>query len=127
MSGSKAVLGSGIEALKEELVADAIEDYTDLSFYVAGVEEAFGVSDSSELMLYTAAVVHSLLDDDLVRAGDLTKEGFIPWEEDAAGAVERILASWRELGRRPHLWEIVWFEATDKGTAYAEEALSNSG
>ena len=126
MSGAKAVLGSGIEALKEELVADAVEDYTDLSFYVASVEEAFGVSDSSELMLYTAAVVHSLLDDDLVRAGYLTKEGFIPWDEDAAGAVERILAGWRELGRRPHLWEIAWFEATDKGTSYAEEALSSS-
>lgn len=120
------VLESGIESLKKDIVADTVEDYMDLSFYVALVEEAFGVSDPSGLMFYTAAIVHSLLEEDLVRAGELTGEGFFAWEEDAADAVERILTAWRELGRAPHLWEIVWFEATEKGAAYAEEVLSAS-
>lgn len=120
------VLESAIESLKKDMVADTVEDYMDLSFYVALVEEAFGVSDPSELMFYTAAVIHSLLEEGLVRAGELTGEGFFMWDEDVAGAVERILYEWRELGRAPHLWEIVWFEATEKGEAYVEEVLSAS-
>lgn len=116
----KATLESGIEELKKEMVADAVEDYTDLSFYAADVEEAFGVTGSSELMLYTAGVIHSLLEEGLVRAGvPVSGGGFEPWEEDPDEAVERILAEWRELGRRPELWEIVWFEATEKSVAYA--------
>lgn len=122
----KAMLESGVESLKKEMVADTVEDYTDLSFYVAFVEEAFGTSDSSELMFYTAAIVHSLLDEDLVRAGDLTEEGFFPWGEDADDVVGRIITTWRELNRTPHLWEIVWFDSTDKGKAYAEKILSTS-
>lgn len=122
----KAMLESGVESLKKEMVADTVEDYTDLSFYVAFVEEAFGASDSSELMFYTAAIVYSLLEEDLVRAGDLTKERFLPWGGDAEEVVARIITTWRGLGRAPHLWEIVWFDATDKGEAYAEEVLSAS-
>jgi hypothetical protein len=123
----KAVLENGIETLKKELVADAVEDYTDLSFFTADVEEAFGVSAEPELMLYTTAVVHSLLEDGLVRAGVPTSGGgFEPWGEEPDAAVERILSEWRALGRRPHLWEIVWFDSTDKGEAYAKEALSAS-
>jgi hypothetical protein len=122
----KAMLESGVESLKKEMVADTVEDYTDLSFYVAFVEEAFGASDSSELMFYTAAIIHSLLEEGLVRAGNLTEEGFFPWDGDADGVVARIITAWRELGRAPHLWEIAWFDATDKGEAYAEEILSAS-
>lgn len=123
----KAMLESGVESLKKEMVADTVEDYTDLSFYVAFVEEAFGTSDSSELMFYTAAIVYSLLEEDLVRAGDLTEERFLPWEGDADDVVGRIITAWRGLNRTPHLWEIVWFDATDKGKAYAREILSASG
>lgn len=127
------VLESGIESLKKDMVADTVEDYMDLSFYAKFVEDAFGSGGSSgareaELMFYTAAIVHSLLEDGLVRAGVPTPDGgFEPWEEDPDAAVERILAEWRALGRRPNLWEIVWFDATEKGEAYAEETLSASG
>lgn len=120
----KAILNSGLESLKKEMVADTVEDYTDLSFYVAFVEEAFGASDPLELMFYTAAIVHSLLEEGLVRAGDLTEEGFFPWDGNVDSVVGRIITAWRELGRPPHLWEIVWFDATEKGEAYAEELLS---
>lgn len=123
----KAVLESGIEALKKELVADAVEDHTDLSFFTADVEEAFGVSSGPELMLYTVAVIHSLLENGLVRAGVPTPSGgFEAWEEDPDAAAERILSEWSALGRAPHLWEIVWFEATDKGEAHVAEVLSAS-
>lgn len=121
------VLESGIESLKKDMVADTVEDYMDLSFYAKFVEDAFGTNDPAELMFYTAAVVHSLLEDDLVQAGVPTPGGaFEPWEEDPDTAVERILVEWRALGRRPNLWEIVWFNTTDKGEAYAEEILTAS-
>lgn len=118
-----------IEDFKREMVADAVEDHVDLSWYVHDVRESFGLgeaSDDTELMFHTVAFVYPLLEEGLIRAGDLTGDrGLVPWDEDAAGAVERIMAAWRELGRAPHLWEIVWFEATDKGKAYAAEVLSS--
>ncbi len=120
----KLAFEKGIEDFKREMVADDAEDHVDLSWYAHDVREAFGLSDDTELMFHTVAFVYWLLEEGLIRDGDLTEEGFIPWEADAAGAVERILSAWRELGRAPHLWEIVWFEATEAGAAYAEEALS---
>lgn len=120
-------LSAKLEEFKKELVADAAEDHVDLSWYVHDVRESFGVNDDSELLFYTVAVIHSLLEEGLVRAGVPTPGGgFEPWEEGADAAVERVLSEWRALGRAPHLWEIVWFDATEKGEAYAEEVLSAS-
>lgn len=116
-----------IEDFKREMVADAVEDHVDLSWYAHDVRESFGISDDTELMLHTVAFVYPLLEEGLLRAGELTGDrGLVPWDEDAGSAVERIMAAWRDLGRTPHLWEIVWFEATEKGGAYAEELLSAS-
>lgn len=122
----KLVFEKEIEGFKREMVADAVEDYVDLSWYVHDVRESFGLSDDTELMFHTAAFLYPLLEEGLIRAGDLTGDhGLVPWDEDAAGVVERIITAWRELGRAPHLWEIVWFEATAKGEAYAEDVLSS--
>lgn len=124
-----AAFSAKLEELKKELVADAVEDHVDLSWYVHDVRESFGLgeaSDDTELMFHTAAFLYSLLEEGLIRAGDLTGDrGLVPWDEDAAGVVERIITAWRELGRAPHLWEIVWFDATAKGEAYAKDVLSS--
>lgn len=122
----KLALEKGIEDFKREMVADAADDYVDLSWYAHDVRESFGFADETELMFHTVAFIYRLLEEDLLRAGDLTEEGFVPWSENSGGAAERILSAWRALGRAPHLWEIVFFEATDKGAAYAGEALPTS-
>lgn len=119
-------LSAKLEEFKKELVADAVEDHVDLSWCVHDVCESFGASDGPELMFYTAAVIHGLLKEGLVRPGVPTAGGvFEPWAEEPDAAVERILSEWRALGRRPHLWEIVWFDATEKGDAYAAEVLTD--
>lgn len=116
-----------VEELKRGLVADATEDYLDLSFVAYAIKEAFEVSDDEEVMHYSMAVLHRLLDEGLLQAGIPTAEGgFEEWELDAHGVVERALAGWRYLGRTPTLGELVWFDATDKGEAYAEEVLTAS-
>ncbi len=118
---SVAIAGK-IEELGRGLVADAVEDYLDLSFVAHGIREAFEVSDDEEVLFYTAAVLHRLLDEGLIRAGTPTAAGgFDAWDEDTRGTVERILAGWRYLGRAPELGELVWFEATAKGEAYTED------
>lgn len=111
----------GLESLKRELVLDAADDYIDLSWVIHDVREAFGVTDDTELMFHTVAVLHALLDDGLLRAGVPTREGgFEPWQEDTGAVVDRIISEWRELGRTPNLWEVVWLDATEAGEAYAE-------
>ena len=118
-------IASRIEELKRGLVADATEDYLDISFVTYAIGEAFEVSDDEELLFYTAAVLYSLLGEELLRAGNPTAAGgFDAWEVDARGAVERILAGWRYLGRAPTLGELVWFDATEKGETYAAEVIA---
>lgn len=120
-------IASRIEELKRGLVADAADDYLDISFVTYAIGEAFEVSADEELLFYTAAVLYSLLGEDLLRAGTpTTGGGFDTWEVEARGAVERILAGWRYLGRAPTLGELVWFDATEKGEAYAAEVLKAS-
>lgn len=119
-------LAGRIEELKRGLVADAAEDYLDLSFVAHDIREASKASEDEEVLFYTVAVLDRLLDEGLIRAGTPTAVGgFDAWEADTRCAVERILAGWRYLGRAPELGELVWFDATDKGEAYAEEMLSS--
>ncbi|CAN5771209.1 hypothetical protein BH20ACT11_BH20ACT11_07590 [soil metagenome] len=123
---SVAIAGK-IEELGRGLVADAAEDYLDLSFVAHGIREAFEVSDNEEVLFYTVAVLYRLLDEELLRAGTPTPAGgFEVWEEGPRGTVERILSGWRFLGRAPELGELVWFDATEKGAAYAEDLLAAS-
>lgn len=122
------VLSEGLKELKRGMVADAVEDYTDLSFFVDDVREAFGVSDEDDVMFYTVAVLHQLLDEGLLRAGLPTDGGgFEEWDLTPYGVVDLIRRAWVSLERTPTLGEVVWFDATEKGEAYAEEELSASG
>lgn len=121
------VIADRIEELKRGLVADAAEDYLDLSFVAHDIKEAFEVSDDEEVLFYTMAVLYRLLEEGLLRAGTPTAAGgFDAWGLDSHSAVGRILAGWRYLGRAPTLGELVWFDATEKGEAYAAEVLSTS-
>ena len=72
-----AAFSAKLEELKKELVADAVEDHVDLSWYVHDVRESFGLgeaSDDTELMFHTAAFLYSLLEEGLTELADVVDE-----------------------------------------------------
>lgn len=111
-----------VEALKRYMVALALNDYADLSSFVADVRVALDIGDPEELRETTVGVVRDLIADGLVTPGTPTLAGgFEPWGYDAERAARAIDSYWLRLGRTPELGEIVWFRATDRAGGYVAD------
>lgn len=117
---------SAIEDLKRELVLSAEEDYTDLASYVCEVSETLGIRSKDRAREVTLRLVAELLEEGFIRPGIPTADGgFDAWDEHLVEIVARIDSLWRLRGRSPELGEIVWFEATEAGEAYAGHPSAN--
>ena len=67
-------------------------------------------------------VIAEVLRSDLMKAGDVTKDGFKEWSMTSTAALERIAREWNALGRSPNLGEICWLSNTSKGDRRAQSA-----
>ena len=72
---------------------------------------------------YALNVIEYLLSGGLMTAGDVTAEGFVPWEMDPSTAIALIKERWEELGGPPDLGDVCWLNNTDEGDARAESAV----
>ena len=57
----------------------------------------------------------------LVGVGDVTAEGFRPWNLSMDEALKRIEHEWTSLGRWPQIGEICWLSNTEKGDMRAND------
>ena len=58
-------------------------------------------------------LIGELLCDGLVEAGDVTEDGFVPWDLGNEAALIEIERRWRELeDHRPHLGDVCWLRLT---------------
>ena len=89
---------------------------------VASVAKCVGhLSDDSTIQDLALAAVTELLSRGLMKAGDVTTEGFRDWQVSPSEAIHRIEKSWKALGRLPTLGEIFWLSNTQEGDRFARE------
>lgn len=88
---------------------EAEEDYIGLWAVVWTVRDARQESGLEEIRALSMGLIGMMLDNGFV-AGDLSKDGFVPWPDRRAEVVlRRIEREWDALGREPTIGEIAWF------------------
>jgi hypothetical protein len=65
-------------------------------------------------------VIAAVLRRGLMKAGDVTKDGFVEWNMMPDESLERITAGWNALAKSPELGEICWLSNTTLGDLQAD-------
>jgi hypothetical protein len=102
---------------KLKILIWCIEDWTSLFSISSFVEEFYRYEDPELIKVTSLAIIKKLLDEDLVKAGELLLDDniFIPWDMTTDEILAKIRVAWDSLGRELYPHEIVWFEITEKG------------
>jgi hypothetical protein len=112
-----------VDACVTEVVKRGLDDWIQAAEVAAVVQSANKQATSSDIRRVSLEVVAELVRGELMKAGDVTSDGFTEWSMTPAEAVERIVMAWNALGRSPELGEICWLANTKTGDLRARSAL----
>ncbi len=83
---------------------------------VAWITKSAGGATTDEQILETAVrIIGIVVDQGLMKIGDVTGGGFFEWDLSPDEAVEKVEREWRALGRLPDLGDVCWLANTDAG------------
>ena len=101
---------------KADILLWCIEDWTSLYFIPSFIKKRYQYDDFELIKTKSLEIIKNLLDEDLVKAGDLLKDNiFVPWDMTIDKIIDKIKYEWESLGRELYMYELVWFEITEKG------------
>ena len=101
---------------KSYILAWSIEDTVSLYFVLSFVEQCYRYEDPELIKVTSFDIIKNLLDEELVIAGDLLEDNtFVPWNMATNEIIDKIRNDWENLGRELYMYELVWFEITEKG------------
>ena len=101
---------------KADILLWCIEDWTSLYFIPSFIKKRYQYDDFQLIKNKSLEIIKNLLDEDLVKAGDLLKDNiFVPWEMTTDKIIDKIKYEWENLGRELYMYELVWFDITEKG------------
>ena len=104
------------EKTKTGILAYCIEDWTSLYFISSFVRQYYHYNDQELIKMKSFTIIKKLLDEDLIKAGDLTNDNkFVLWNMSPEEVLGKIKYEWDNLGRELYMYEIVWFDITEKG------------
>ena len=101
---------------KTDILAWSIEDTISLFFVSSFVEQNYRYEDPELIKITSFAIIKNLLEENLVKAGALLSDNtFKPWNMSIDEIIDKIKQEWENLGRELEMYELVWFEITEKG------------
>jgi hypothetical protein len=104
------------EKTKLKILIWCVEDWTSLYFIPSFVEEFYHYEDQELIKSTSFEIIKNLLDEGLVKAGGLLDDNtFMPWDMTVDEIIKKIKNEWENLGRDLYMYEVVWFEITEKG------------
>ena len=105
------------EKTKLKTLMWCIEDWTDLYAIYCMVFKIYGYKDEDSNLVKqtTFSIIRTLLEKELIVAGDLSGNIFKPLEMSISEIMEKIQIEWDNLKRDLAPEEIIWFDITAKG------------
>lgn len=105
-----------ITGVEQEILLEGLEDYIGLWEVIAAVREELPEKEKPLIRRSVMEIISNLLKRGLMRAGVPTRDGgFTASDEGIDELLARIECEWDELGREPDVWDIIWFDITEKG------------
>ncbi len=120
MEGARPV--THIDACATEVLKRGLDDWIQAAEVASVVQSADKQATSAVIRRVALEVIGELVRGELMKAGDVTSDGFTEWIMTPAEAVERIVGEWSAIGRPPELGEICWLSNTSKGDLRARSA-----
>lgn len=106
------------DPIRQSVLASGVDDWVDLVEVVSFVREHDPGSTERDALPQAVAVVRSLLRDGLVRLGDVTEAGFVPWPGDTAEVEQRLDRAVRTVTLPLRFGDGCWLENTHRGNEY---------
>jgi hypothetical protein len=107
---------NSISQVKRSVLLESCEDYVGLGAIAWQFREIHKEQNPQEVYRKTMQVIKELLSEGLIQAGMFPVIGdFEIWNLQTTEILNRIKHEWEALAREPHVGEIVWFIATEKG------------
>lgn len=124
---SRQVPEQMVNEVLEELLDAGLYDWvmlTDLESFMTHTAEVDGVELDAEMRYGIGIeVLRRAFAEALAVAGTVKRgEGFQSWPVDAATALQRIEAGWREAGEHLNMGDVAWIATTAKGKERATAA-----
>jgi hypothetical protein len=115
--------GKVSDSLLDNLVLRGSDDWIMAADVAWIVKSANVTSSDDEIRKLSVNLVREALGRELVTIGDVTEEGFRPWDVDIDNAIQKVDRSWAELGRSPDLGEVFWLRNTERGDDRARKLM----
>jgi len=96
------------QEIKQDILAECSEDYVGLWSIIKRFQRA-GITIEPILMETTLGLLHELLSQEHIVAGQFSENEFHIWKRNPTEIVVRIRDEWTALGRTPNISEIAWF------------------
>lgn len=110
--------------MTKQLLIRGLDDWVNAYELVWIAKEFGGAANDDAAFELAVATLRTVLEGGLMRAGDLTRDGFSSWDLEPEEALHRIVREWRDLGRAPRLGELCWLQNTAEGNEQARSLLS---
>ncbi len=103
------------EKTKKEILAFSF-DSIDLCSFSCIINGSYNCENLDLLKNATFEFIKYMLEKDFLKAGDLLLDDTIgPWNLPIDEIIEEIKFRWNSLDRKLSMYELVWFEITEKG------------
>lgn len=112
-----------IESCIDEVLKRGLDDWIQAAEVASVVQSIAGQRSNASIRRITLEVIETLIQRGLMRAGEVTREGFYEWDLTADQALEKIVTTWNALGRLPELGEVCWLSNTAQGDSRARSML----
>ena len=108
----------------EDILKRGLDDWVQMAEIVSVVRSMLGKAEEQTVQNHTMEIIRIVIQEGLMKAGDVTQTGFHEWQVSSGEAIEIIERRWAVLGRSPKLGEICWLSNTDRGSDEASQECS---
>jgi hypothetical protein len=99
----------------DELLLRGADDWVMAADVAWVVKSVCGPMTEEGLVDTSVNLIRTVIDQGLMKVGDVSDGGFFEWDLSTKETVERVERQWKALGRQPDLGEVCWLANTSKG------------
>jgi len=112
--------------VNDVLVAGS-DDWVDMAEVAHVAKTVGGAATTTEAMRLSIEIVREVVSSGLMKAGDVTLDGFHEWDLPVNEVLDRIEREWAVLRGLPKLGEICWLCSTEEGDNRARQLAGGRG
>ncbi len=113
--------------LVDEILLRGSDDWLMLAEVASLAKHVGGASSDEEVRVMSLSTIRFLLDEGLIRVGDVSDGGFFEWPVKREEAMARLEREWGALGHVPEPGDLCWVATTDAGDAWRGGASDHPG